>query len=203
MNSERLLACLKRDEGCNLKRHLVAGIPHIGMGINLTNPLPDEVLAYLGVEDEDDIEGITQEQADWLAQRAIDTAIGDAEAIFAECWDDLSAVRQEVLVNLAFNLGESRLRRFRKMVTAVLEGDYKTAAAEMLDSKAARQTGDRYKRLADTLRYNDEVYLRLKKLYDTQVPTSPSTPDEAILIPQQLQEINEKLDEILGHFSDP
>ena len=173
MNRERLLACLKRDEGCNLKRHLVAGIPHIGMGINLTNPLPDEVLAYLGVDDKDDIENITQEQADWLAQRAINIAIGDTETIFAECWDNLSAVRQEVLVNLAFNLGQSRLRRFRKMVAAVLEGDYKTAAAEMLDSKAARQTGNRYKRLADTFRYNDEVYLELEKLDDTQVPTSP------------------------------
>ena len=201
MNNQRLLACLKRDEGCNLKRHLVAGIPHIGIGINLTNPLPDDVLEYLGVDDEDDIENITQEQADWLAQSAIDIAIGDAKAIFAECWDNLSAIRQEVLVNLAFNLGQSRLRRFRKMVTAVLEGDYKTAAAEMLDSRAARQTGTRYKRLADTLRYNDEVYLELEKSYDTETSVAPSTPDEATLIPQLLQEIHEKIDEILGHLS--
>ena len=166
MNKERLLACLTRDEGCNLKRHLVAGIPHIGMGINLANPLPDDVLDYLGVDDEDDIEEITQEQSDWLTERAIDIATADVKAIFAECWGNLSPIRQEILVNLSFNLGGPRLQRFKNMVAAVISGDYATAAAEMLDSRAARQTGDRYKRLAGAFKNGDEKHLELSVLYD-------------------------------------
>lgn len=197
MNKDRLLACLARDEGCNLKRHLVAGIPHIGMGINLAEPLPDEVLDYLGVEDEDDIEELTQEQSDWLTLRALEIAIGDAQAIFAACWDTLSAVRQEVLVNLSFNLGGPRLRRFKNMVAAVLSGDFETAAVEMLDSKAARQTGERYKRLANALKNNDEVYLELDQQWETEIRTTSPTPSQAPPIFQHLQEINTKLDEIL------
>ena len=42
-------------------------IDHIGYGVNLEEELPDELLQYLGVEDEKRAsKEITQEQADYL-----------------------------------------------------------------------------------------------------------------------------------------
>lgn len=60
----------------------------------------------------------------------------------------LNAVRQAVLVDMAYNLGLRRLTLFRRMWNALDEGDYRTAAVEMLDSKWATQVGPRAKRLA-------------------------------------------------------
>ena len=163
---ERLRETLKRDEGFDLRRHEVQGIDHIGYGINLEQELPDELLEYLGVEAEDTIQEITQEQADYLLDYYVGIAEGDCITIFGDQWCQLSDLRQEVLINLAFNLGLPRLKAFRKMIVAIREEDWTEAAAQMLDSKAARQTGKRYQRLARTFEMNDESYLKLDKIYD-------------------------------------
>lgn len=47
-----------------------------------------------------------------------------------------------------FNIGLARLKGFAKALAAIERGDYKTAAAEMLDSKWARQVGKRASELA-------------------------------------------------------
>lgn len=58
---------------------------------------------------------------------------------------------QRVLVNMAFNLGYNRLAGFKKMLEAVNNEDYATAATEMLDSKWARQVHHRATELADIM----------------------------------------------------
>ena len=181
MNRERLRLALAQYESCNLQRHEVQGIDHIGYGINLETPLPDELLDYLGVEDEDDIQEITQEQADYLFDHFITIAHSDAVRIYGEdVFSALSPLRQEVLINLSYNLGLSRLKAFRKMNKAVIEGDYNEAALQMLDSKAARQTGDRYDKLAGAFTTDDEAELKLPTLFDTPVEDTPDTFTEEI-----------------------
>ena len=171
MNRERLRLALEQYESCNLQRHEVQGIDHIGYGINLETPLPDELLEYLGVEDEDDIQEITQEQADCMFDRFIDVAHQDAISIYGyDVFNALSPIRQEVLVNLSYNLGYSRLKAFRKMNAAVMAGDYNEAALQMLDSKAARQTGDRYEKLSAAFTTDNEACLVLPTLFDTPPP---------------------------------
>ncbi|MCV6587566.1 MAG: hypothetical protein OIF57_00865 [Marinobacterium sp.] len=64
----------------------------------------------------------------------------------------LDAARQLVLANMAYNLGVPRLKGFRKMWRALEQGDYKLAAAEMLDSRWARQVGKRATELAEQRR---------------------------------------------------
>lgn len=59
----------------------------------------------------------------------------------------LNDVRQRVLVNMAF-MGVGRLIGFRKMLAAIANEQWTVAAAEMLDSKWARQVGNRAIRLA-------------------------------------------------------
>ena len=48
-------------------------------------------------------------------------------------------VRKDVLVELCFNLGLTGLLGFNNMLKAMLVKDYKSAAAELLDSKWARE----------------------------------------------------------------
>ena len=177
MNRERLEATLNRDENCNLKRHKVDGKDHIGWGINLEEILPDELLEYLGVEDEDDIQEITQEQADYLRDYYINIAEKDAISVFEdELWESLTDLRREVLTNLSYNLGINRFKKFRKMIKAVKDGDWTEAAAQMLDSEAARsQTGERYHRLAPAFEHNDESYLQLPKKFDSVAESDSPT----------------------------
>ena len=180
MNRDRLQATLNRDENCILKRHQVDGKDHIGWGINLEEVLPDELLEYLGVEDEDDIQEISQEQADYLRDFYINIAEKDAIFVFGEeLWASLTDIRREILTNLSYNLGLNKFKKFRKMNAAVKAGDWAKAAAEMLDSQAARsQTGERYHRLAPAFEHNDESYLQLDKQWDTPSLTDADTPQQ-------------------------
>jgi len=50
----------------------------------------------------------------------------------------LVAERQEVLVNMAYQMGVAGLMGFKKALAAMSRGDWNTAADEMLDSKWAR-----------------------------------------------------------------
>jgi len=59
---------------------------------------------------------------------------------------------QRVLVNMAFNLGRSRLGKFKNMITAVNEGNYSKAADEMVDSKWYRQVKRRGEELVEIMR---------------------------------------------------
>lgn len=54
----------------------------------------------------------------------------------------LNQVRQMALVNMAF-MGWQRFLGFKKMLVALEQYDYATAAKEMLDSKWAHQVGQR------------------------------------------------------------
>lgn len=130
MDLLRLKKDLIRDEGLKLKPYLCpAGKLTIGIGRN--------------IEDN----GITEEEALHLLENDITLSIGELEEklpFFA----NLDPVRQETLVNMAFNLGITRLMGFQGMIAALGSGDFDLAAQEMLDSKWARQVGKRAQRLA-------------------------------------------------------
>ena len=63
----------------------------------------------------------------------------------------LDRVRRDVVVNMAFNIGVAGVLKFKNMLAAIELGDYVTAADEMLDSKWARQVGDRALELAEQM----------------------------------------------------
>lgn len=68
-------------------------------------------------------------------------------------WRGLDEVRRRALVNMCFNLGWPTLSRFRRMLAALEAGDFDRAADEALDSKWARQVGQRAERIAYMIRY--------------------------------------------------
>ena len=63
-----------------------------------------------------------------------------------------------VLTNMSFQLGATRLAKFKKMLYHLEEENYEKAAAEMLDSKWAAQTPSRANRLAARIMVLGGVY---------------------------------------------
>jgi lysozyme len=104
----------------------------IGYGHNLDVPLSDKAIEQILLDD-------------------IATAESELDRIFPD-WRDLSESRQNVLVDMMFNLGAPRYLSFVKFWAAMREEDYQTAAEEMVDSKWAIQVGTRAEVLADMMR---------------------------------------------------
>ena len=67
-------------------------------------------------------------------------------------WRTLADVRQDVLADMAFNLGLKGLLEFRQMLAAVQAGNYHRASADMLISAWANEVGGRATRLAAMMR---------------------------------------------------
>lgn len=67
-------------------------------------------------------------------------------------WRQLNDARQDVLVNMAYNMGWPRLSGFAHMLDALDHGDFDRAADEMLASLWAQQVKGRATRLATQMR---------------------------------------------------
>lgn len=143
---------LIRHEGLRLKAYrCTAGKTTIGVGRNLDDKgITPEETESLGITRESCIrDGITEEQAYAL----LDNDIRDARAEAAKLavFGSLDPVRQDALVNMAFNLGLPRLSKFKGMLGALEAMDWQGAAQEALDSLWARQVGPRAYELAKQL----------------------------------------------------
>lgn len=103
--------------------------------------------------------GISQAASRYMLNESIDSKIADLDRELP-WWRDLSPVRQRVLLNMCFNMGigdeDSGLLSFTKTLPAIREGRYHDAARMMLQSKWARQVGDRAKRLAYMMTHGKE-----------------------------------------------
>jgi lysozyme len=137
VTTANLLADLRRDEGLRLTAYpdpLTHAAPWT-IGYGHTGP---EVHA-----------GFTWTLAQAEAALAADVAHVEA-GLDRELgwWRGLDDVRQDVLVNMAFNLGVEGLLKFHNTLAFVQHHAFERAAAGMQQSLWARQVGTRAKRLA-------------------------------------------------------
>lgn len=134
MNRAKLISQLYEDEGKRSKPYkCTAGKTTIGVGRNLDDRgLSDDEIAYLLNND------ITN------CERDLDRAL--------PWWKDMDDARRNVLVNMCFNLGISRLLGFKNTLGLIQSKRYDAAAAAMLESKWADQVGIRAARLARVMR---------------------------------------------------
>ncbi|QXZ11674.1 glycoside hydrolase family protein [Pseudomonas sp. AO-1] len=95
--------------------------------------------------------GLRDDEIDLMLSNDIDEALGTARALLPN-FDKLDEVRQEVVVNMAFNLGMTRLGGFRKFLAALNAFNYARAADEMESSMWFKQVGDRARRLVYAMR---------------------------------------------------
>lgn len=133
MSRDKLHESIRIHEGLSLKPYRdTQGHLSIGFGKNLD-------------------EGITIQQAYDLLDSDIDIAMSELDRAVPS-WTMHSEARQDVLVEMAFNLGMPRLLGFKKMWAALEAKDYDKAAKEMQDSRWADQTGHRAVTLAMRMR---------------------------------------------------
>ena len=86
----------------------------------------------------------------------VDRAANDVDMAFP--WAEaMGVIRWSVLVNMAFNMGLSRLQEFHMALAAMQAGNYEEASVQMLNSLWASQVGDRAKRLARQMRTGEWV----------------------------------------------
>jgi lysozyme len=105
------------------------GIITIGVGYNIQEKgLPDYIIKL-------------------LLNDSINEARSELDRIKPD-WTRYSDNRQEVLINMMFNLGAPRFQEFRKFWKALKSNNFNLASAEMLDSKWSRQVGSRATELA-------------------------------------------------------
>lgn len=130
------------DEGFRSEPYLdTEDVPTIGYGTTALLDVPVNL----------DMPPISQTAARQVLRGDLYQALIDAQAIFA-WFDRMDDLRQEVLVNMAYNLGRHRLSNFRKMIRAAKRLDYQTMSDEMQDSKWYGQVGQRSKRLVEQMR---------------------------------------------------
>ena len=129
------------------------GIDTIGIGRNLEDRgITKEELDWMDMPNMDAIyeHGIREADAMYLAQN--DVQIVEEELLRAHpCVEDLDAVRQLVVMDMAFNMGVPRLCKFKKMWNAIHENKFDVAAKEMLDSRWAIQVKSRAVKLSNAM----------------------------------------------------
>lgn len=126
------LEMIKRHEGIELKPYRDSlGILTIGVGHNLENGLSEKIIDLIF---EEDMETVIEDcnKFDWYA--------------------GLNKARQAVIENMVFNLGYGRFNGFKKTIELISNNQFNHAAEEMLNSKWARQVGNRAIELSQIMR---------------------------------------------------
>ena len=77
----------------------------------------------------------------WLQDLILD-CIGDLVNLFPR-FGEFSTKRKIALIDMVYNLGITRFKGFKRMISAVLCEDWNEAAKEALNSKWARDVGQR------------------------------------------------------------
>ena len=136
---------LKIDEGVEYEIYLDhLGYPTFGVG-HLVLETDPEHGQEVGT-------AISEERVKECFEKDLDTSISECNALYEDgVFGDLPGEVQEILVNMMFNMGRTRLSKFKKMHAAILEGNWTEAAKEGRDSLWYRQVTNRAERLMERL----------------------------------------------------
>ena len=157
MNLELCREQLLRDEGVSLKPYkCTEGYWTIGVGRNLdTKGLSqDEQFEIFGTGRLDERQqmnhlnevGITEGQAEYLLENDIYDVLSKVDSSFGDIV--LDDARKGALVNMCFQMGVAGVSKFKNTLEALREGDWERASIEVLDSRYARQTPHRARRIS-------------------------------------------------------
>ena len=144
MNLEKLREELEIDEGCKYEIYLDhLGYPTFGIGHLITDDDPE-----YGWEVGASIDTV----------RVYETFEQDIEGVLSDCsklysdFGDLPEEAQRVIANMMFNMGLTRLSKFKGMKRGVDSRNWNQAADEMVDSRWYRQVTNRANRLVERMR---------------------------------------------------
>ena len=143
MNVDKLREQLKIDEGVKYEvydDHL--GYKTFGIG-HLVVAGDQEYGASVGTP-------VSEERVNAVFDEDVQKYIDESKKVFPNL-DSLPEEAQQVIVNMCFNMGAPRLSKFKKFIAGVNDGNWSTAAVEMMDSRWATQVGVRAERLRDRI----------------------------------------------------
>ena len=135
MTTGRLIPDLMQDEGCRLSAYQdTMGIWTVGYGHAYVHP------------------GTVWTQAQADSQLQVDVNATEAGLnIHLPWWRTLDDVRQDVICEMAFNMGVTALCQFHNTLAAVQAHNWQAAHDGMLASLWATQVGARAQRLAEQM----------------------------------------------------
>jgi len=130
----KLIEQLKIHEGMKLKPYkCTAGKLTIGIGRNL-----------------EDV-GISEDEANMLLRHDIQEAT--EQLLHAFPWmGEFNDARISAMINFTFNVGIGTVKKFENTLSYMQSGDWDKAADEMMDSRWARQVGNRAIEVTDQIR---------------------------------------------------
>lgn len=130
------------------------GIPTIGVGFNLDNPDSATRLKQIGANPVKIKAGkakLTDSQIKTLLIDDLERALQDAKSLISN-FESLPQTIQGVLVEMAFNLGRTRLAEFKRFLSHLSTGKWAAASSEMLKSDWKSQVGQRAVTLANLIK---------------------------------------------------
>ena len=144
MNMYKLREELERDEGIKYEVYLDhLGYPTFGIGHLITDDDP-ECGASVGTEVSDD-------RVQEAFETDVETVLSDCERLYVQ-FEHLPEEVQLIIANMMFNMGYTRLSKFKGMKRGVDARDWETAADEMVDSRWYKQVTNRADRLVVRMR---------------------------------------------------
>ena len=144
MDTYRLREELANDEGCKYEVYLDhLGYPTFGIGHLITDDDP-ECGTSVGTEVSSDR---VQEAFDF----DVESVLSDCERLYVQ-FEHLPEEVQLIIANMMFNMGYTRLSKFKGMKRGVDARDWNAAADEMVDSKWYKQVTNRADRLVTRMR---------------------------------------------------
>lgn len=153
---ENLQDMIERHEGRRNNLYYVNGVPHVGVGFNLTRPDARQLIERIGANYQSVRSG-QERLSDVQVDRLLDITLNEASSIARNVvnnFDDLPIPVQNVVTNMAFNMGQPRLSRFNNFISALERQDFARAAREMENSIWHRdnQVGERSGELIQIVR---------------------------------------------------
>lgn len=145
---------IERHEGRRSKVYKDSlGVPTIGIGYNLKNSTAKEDLDKIGTNLNAVLRGkeLSNKQINALFNLSLHRSLNDAK-IYYPGFNTLPDTAKGILVDMAFNLGLTRLAKFEDLKAALKIGNYNQAADAMVDSLWYKQVKSRGVRLVNMMR---------------------------------------------------
>ena len=136
MDIEQTKEAIKKEEGYRLKTY------HCTEG-HLTGGYGHKML---------DGEVPPEDKTGWdaLFDKDFNVALNGAEELLQMC-PNIHQTAKHLIVEMVYQMGAYGVSKFKGMLKALQDEDYKTASVEMLDSRWAKQTPNRANRMAERM----------------------------------------------------
>ncbi len=156
----------------------ILGKLNIGVGFNLNRSDLVDKFEQAGIDVAEVLVNhvpLSSIQIDMLFDLSLTDALNDIRDVIKD-FDNLSSDRQIALVDMMFQLGKNRFKKFKRMIGHVNNKNWPKAAEQLLDSRLAlKQTPDRAHRNAERM-----VGVQLKRKISEPFfnPVDPETGEE-------------------------